>query len=223
MVLFYWHWKNSSLNLCQFGSKLYIASTLTHYCHSDWLGENMVSKNESNRQNDEWDIWAERCVSITKTHYLMNMMNELWSIYFIYGSVPSQHDIFIQNTYKRPPITWWRHQMETFSALLAICVGNSPVPVNSPHKGQWSGAFMFSLIWVWINAWVNNREAGDLRRRRGHYDVTLMTCMWKPTLLVLIMQYVPVNRGIVGSGIDLSPQLYQGGDQIFCFCQRDDL
>ena len=23
--------------------------------------------------------------------------------------------------------TWWRHQMETFSALLAICAGNSPV------------------------------------------------------------------------------------------------
>ena len=27
--------------------------------------------------------------------------------------------------------SWWRHQMETFSALLAICAGNSPVPVNS--------------------------------------------------------------------------------------------
>ena len=26
------------------------------------------------------------------------------------------------------PFTWWRHQMETFSALLAICTGNSPVP-----------------------------------------------------------------------------------------------
>ena len=25
-------------------------------------------------------------------------------------------------------ISWWRHQMETFSALLAICAGNSPVP-----------------------------------------------------------------------------------------------
>ena len=24
--------------------------------------------------------------------------------------------------------TWWRHQMETFSALLAICAENSPVP-----------------------------------------------------------------------------------------------
>ena len=69
---------------------------------------------------------------------------------------------------------WWRHQMEPFSALLALCAGNSPVPVNSPHKGQWHGALMFSLIYAWINDLVNNREAGDLRRQCGHYDVIAM-------------------------------------------------
>ena len=37
-------------------------------------------------------------------------------------------------------------------------------PVNSPHKGQWRGALMFSLICTRINGWVNNGEAGDLRR-----------------------------------------------------------
>ena len=73
-----------------------------------------------------------------------------------------------------PVLTWWRHQMETFSALLALCAGNSPVPVNSPHKGQWRGALMFSLICVRINDWVNNREVGDVRRHRGHYDVSVM-------------------------------------------------
>ena len=30
--------------------------------------------------------------------------------------------------------TWWRHQMETFSALLAICAGNSPVPGEFPTQ-----------------------------------------------------------------------------------------
>ena len=69
---------------------------------------------------------------------------------------------------------WWRHQMETFSALLALCAGNSPVPVNSPHKGQWRRALTFSLISVRINDWANNREACDLRRHRGHYDVSVM-------------------------------------------------
>ena len=58
--------------------------------------------------------------------------------------------------------------METFSALLAICA----------HKGQWRGALMFSLICVWINGWVNNREAGDLRRYHTHYDVIVMW-IWK--------------------------------------------
>ena len=70
--------------------------------------------------------------------------------------------------------TWWRHQMETFSALLAICAGNSPVPVNSPHKGQWRRVLMFSLICTWINVWKNNRETGDFRRHSTHYDVIVM-------------------------------------------------
>ena len=48
-------------------------------------------------------------------------------------------------------IAWWRHQMETFAALLALCVGNSPV--NSPHKCQWRGALMFSLICAWKQSW----------------------------------------------------------------------
>ena len=60
--------------------------------------------------------------------------------------------------------------METFSALLAICVGNSPVT----GEGQWSEALTFSLILAWMNGWVNTSEAGDLRRHRAHYDVTVM-------------------------------------------------
>ena len=48
-------------------------------------------------------------------------------------------------------------------------------PVKSPPKGQWRGALMFSLICAWINGWANNREAGDLRRNRAHYDVIVMT------------------------------------------------
>ena len=47
-------------------------------------------------------------------------------------------------------------------------------PVNSPHKGQWRGALMFTLICVWINGCVNNRKAGDLRRYCAHYGVTVM-------------------------------------------------
>ena len=47
-------------------------------------------------------------------------------------------------------------------------------PVNYPRKGQWRGALMFSLICTRIDCWVNNGEAGDLRRHRVHCDVTVM-------------------------------------------------
>ena len=51
-------------------------------------------------------------------------------------------------------------------------------PVNSPHKGQWRGALMFSLICARINGWVNNGEAGDSRRYLAHYDVIVMKGEW---------------------------------------------
>ena len=47
-------------------------------------------------------------------------------------------------------------------------------PVNSPHKGQWCGALMSTLICARISGWVNTREAGDLRRYRPHCDVIVM-------------------------------------------------
>ena len=46
--------------------------------------------------------------------------------------------------------------------------------VNSPHKGQWRGALIFSLICTWTNFWINDHDTGDLRRHCAHYDVTLM-------------------------------------------------
>ena len=71
-------------------------------------------------------------------------------------------------------ISWLRHQMETIYALLAFVRGIHRSPVNSPHKGQWRGALMFSFICTWMNGWVNNREAGDLRRHRAHHDVIVL-------------------------------------------------
>ena len=44
-------------------------------------------------------------------------------------------------------------------------------PVNSPHEGQWRKALVFCFICTWINGWVNNRKAGELRRHRAHYGV----------------------------------------------------
>ena len=48
-------------------------------------------------------------------------------------------------------------------------------PEDSPHKGQWRVSLMLYLICARTNGWANNRNAGDLRRHRAHYDVTVMT------------------------------------------------
>ena len=71
-------------------------------------------------------------------------------------------------------ISWWRHQMETFSALLALCAGNSLVTGEFQRPVTRGFDVFFWSAPAWINGWVNNREAGDLRRHRAHYDVILM-------------------------------------------------
>ena len=67
--------------------------------------------------------------------------------------------------------------METFSTLLAICAGNSPVRGEFLAQRPVTRSFDVALICVWINGWVNNREVGDLRRYRAHYDVIVMDHM----------------------------------------------
>ena len=64
----------------------------------------------------------------------------------------------------------WKH----FLCYWPFVRGIHQSAVNSPHKGQWRRALMLSLISVSIDVWVNNREAGDLRHYRAHYDVTVM-------------------------------------------------
>ena len=129
----------------------------------------------------------------------------------------------------RKALTRWRHQMEIFSALLALCVGNSrwiPLtktsdaefwcllwsdvikwqhfrrywpfvrgirrsPVDSTHKGQWRRVLMFSLICARTNGSAKNQDAGDLRSRDAHYDVTMtfprtaFNVLWIDVLLAL--------------------------------------
>ena len=67
-------------------------------------------------------------------------------------------------------------QWKNFPRYWPFVRGIHRSPMNSPHKGQWRGALMFSLICAWTNSWVNIRDAGDLRRHRSHCDVTVICC-----------------------------------------------
>ena len=74
------------------------------------------------------------------------------------------HYSYEVNVSKPDHIPWWRHQIETFSVILVLCAGISPV--TSDAELWW--VFLFV---PWINRWVNNRGVGDFRRQCVHYDV----------------------------------------------------
>ena len=78
--------------------------------------------------------------------------------------------MYIHSIQKHDDVIKWKY----FPRYWPFLRGIHRSPVKSPHIGQWRGDLMFSLICKWINGLVNNREAGDLRRHRAHYDVTLM-------------------------------------------------
>ena len=71
---------------------------------------------------------------------------------------------------KHDDVIKWRPFPRNWSFLRGILRS----PVNYPHKGQWRGALIFSLICTRIKGSVNNCEAGDWRRHRAHYDVTVI-------------------------------------------------
>ena len=127
------------VSMCYHQSNWYCWLTiiLTYMFHT-WQGPSLLS----------CEIWTHH---LTSKHVLIKsgkVDNERW--YFVSYHVA----------------TWWRHQTQAFFALLVICGGIHRPPGNSPHKGQWRGTLMFSLIC----AWINNGDAGDLRRHGAHYD-----------------------------------------------------
>ena len=118
---------------------------------------------------DHWYLW----MSLNKASYKTirspvkyRNIESCWARVHIIS--PLQNDI-IQ----------WRHFLHYWPFVRGIYQS----PVNSPHKGQWHGALKFSLICTWINGWVNNHEADDLRCHLAHYAVIVMAAanyvMWK--------------------------------------------
>ena len=83
---------------------------------------------------------------------------------------------------ERDDVIKWKH----FPRYWPFVRGIHRLSVNSHRKGQWHGALMFSLICAWINGWVNNSEAGDLRRHCAHYDGIVMDLTGMPTMFHVI-------------------------------------
>ena len=103
-----------------------------------------------------------------------------WSSYWCHycrcnHSISLQTEMWNHHRYPVPEYLMMTSSNGNIFRVTGLCAGNSSVPDNSPYKDQWRGTLMFSLIYAWIDGWVNNSKTGDLRRRRAHYDVTVMS------------------------------------------------
>ena len=98
----------------------------------------------------------------------------LSNLHLMYNNVETTKTCPVTCTHRFGALcSWWRHQMETFPRYWPCVREIHRSPANSPHKGQWRGALIFSLIYEWTNVWVNNWNTGDLRRNRAHCYVTV--------------------------------------------------
>ena len=146
-----------------------------------------------------YDTWEDGIRHIKRT---LNLQNTSYCISFKWNSAIKEAntlrnvDIEHTNTPHKQLLTLpgvlfhddvikWKH----FQCYWPFVWGIHRWPVNSPHKGQWRMALMFSLICAWISGWVNNREAGDLRRYRAHYDVTVM-----PEIVATVTGYAEISH-----------------------------
>ena len=138
-----------------------------------------------------WSIFPKYWSISTRRVIFKDILLSMWlHEHFCIPTSPQFHG---QGVIKAPVLKWSWKMTITATYAREQCVDHDDVikwkhflrywpfvrgihqsPVNSPHKGQWRGALAFSFICAWINGWVNNREAGDLRRHRAHYGVIVM-------------------------------------------------
>ena len=141
-----------------------------------------------------------------KTSILLCLLYCMWTMVYMHvgvGLLWKKSHVFVFVWFSYGPyhddVLKWKHFPRNWPFVREI----HRSPVNFPHKGQWRGALMFSLNYAWINDWVNNREAGDLRRQHGHYDVIVMIA-WQP-LLGLLFWYPPMLSILCRSFEDRAP------------------
>ena len=103
---------------------------------------------------------------------IWNIGRIYWCIYAFPASMCLTRCTVCWQPFNHDDVIKWKH----FPRYWPFVRGIHRSPVNSPHEGQWRGALMFPLICVWINSWVNNPEAGNLRRHRAHCNVSVMWC-----------------------------------------------
>ena len=138
--------------------------------------------------------WQQQAITFTNADIL-----DFWEQTSV--KFESKHN----NFHSTKCISWWRHQMETFSALLAICAGNSLVPCEFPAQRP-----VTRSCDVFFDLHLNKRLS---KQSWGWWFETLLrpfslSVMWKycsfcsvlieSTLCLIIFLDLPIKPNITG-------------------------
>ena len=87
--------------------------------------------------------------------------------------------IIILKTNMYYDVMTWKH----FPCYWSFCAGNSPVTCEFPSQRPvtWS----FEVVFLMLNGWLNNRDAGDWRQHLAHYDGIVM---WLAYVMIVMME-----------------------------------
>ena len=106
--------------------------------------------------------------------------------------------LFLGSAYAGPVVTlwadsWWRHQMQTFSALLTICVWNSPVTGEFPAQRPVTRSFDV-FLYLWPNKRLSKQLLGwwfetILRPLWRHCNTVTLNELWSKTRACFTDQY----------------------------------
>ena len=107
---------------------------------------------------------ARNCAVKGHLHCFNNIHSNTLSTCRTYGVTSVEPRIYFSsftchNSVLNMDMSWWRHQVETFSALLAICAGNSPVTGEFPTQRPVTRSFdvFFNLR---LNERLSNQSCG---------------------------------------------------------------
>ena len=136
-------------------------------CIMSWNRSLIFLLNVPFRRPDGANIWQRWCTpyrrfSTAHTYHLISsayLSGAKWTNEYRHGSECKHFMLYM---------------MTSSNGNIFRVTGHLCGEFTGPRPVTRSFAMMFSLICVWVNDWVNNREAGDLRRYRAHYDVSVM-------------------------------------------------
>ena len=115
-------------------------------------------------------IFADSMFLYSISSFQDNLASSWTPRYLVYYTLSIQPLFILMSIHVQDDVIKWKH----FPCYWPFVSGIHQSSVNSPHKGQWRGALVFSLICAWTSGWANTPDAGNLRRHCTHYNVTVM-------------------------------------------------